>query len=354
MSMRVGRREFLSGLAAAGAAAFVPGVLKAGQAPPAAPGAARRIIDTHYHYASPAYRTALRPLNTGQTGLIEWDETKALEDMDTYGVATSMMSISEPGVHFGDDQAARALARDCNDYAAKLMADHPGRFGLFAILPLPDVDGALKEIEYAYDTLKADGNCFMTSYPYPAKYQGNKYLGDPLFVPVMQELNRRKAICYTHPFRAEALINTLPDKKAQGFTLASDTTLTILSILENETAKKFPDIRFIWSHGGGTMPYITGRLGIAIGPDGKPNERMEIIRRFYYDTAQLIMPWTLNAFTTLIPNSQVLFGSDYLGNPGSAGNVVKGLEAYKGFTPAQLRAVYRDNAVALFPRLRQA
>src|SRR5262249_38682563 len=156
MSMRVRRREFLSGLAAAGAVALVPDVLKAGQAQPAprSAGTARRIIDTHYHYASPKYSEALRPMGTGQTGLTEWDKTKALEDMDKFGVATSIMSISEPGVHFGDDAKARALARDCNEFGAKMVADYPGRFGLFAILPLPDVDGALKEIEYALDTLK--------------------------------------------------------------------------------------------------------------------------------------------------------------------------------------------------------
>ena len=265
----------------------------------------------------------LRSRNTGQTGLYDWDATKALEDMDKFGVATSVMSVSEPGVHFGDDMQARALARDCNDYAAKLMADHPGRFGLFAILPLPDVDGALKEIEYAYDTLKADGIAFMTSYPYPGKYQGNKYLGDPLFVPVMQELNRRKAICYTQPFRAEALINTLPDRKAQGFPLASDTTLTILSILENETAKKFPTSA---SSGRTAARWPTSPTARHRDrTDGKPNERMEIIKR-YYDTAQLVMPWTLNAFTTLIPNSQVLFGSDYLGNADRPATSSEGLK----------------------------
>src|SRR6185295_15409375 len=145
MTLRVGRREFLSGLAATGAVALVPGVLKAQQAlPPPTPG--RRIIDVHYHYASPAYREVLRPMGTGQTGIIEWDDKKAIEDMDRYGVAMSMLSISEPGVHFGDDAKARALARDCNDYGAKLMAQYRGRFGLFAILPLPDVDGSLKEI----------------------------------------------------------------------------------------------------------------------------------------------------------------------------------------------------------------
>ena len=161
------------------------------------------------------------------------------------------------------------------------MADYPGRFGVFATLPLPDVDGSLREIEYAYDTLKADGVCFMSS------YQG-KYLGDPAFAPVMEELNRRRAVAYTHPFRAECCVNLLPNGRALGITLSTETTMTIASVLYSGTAAKFPDIRFIWSHGGGTMPYITGRFGV--NADTKtpemPNGVLYEIRKFYYDTAQ--------------------------------------------------------------------
>jgi len=351
MSMDVSRRAFLSGLAAAGTAALMRDVLTAQQAlPPPTPG--RRIIDVHYHYSSPMYREVLRPMGTGQTPIIEWNDVKAVEDMDRYGVAVSMLSISEPGVHFGDDAKARALARDCNEYGVTLMQKYRGRFGLFAILPLPDVDGALKEIEYAFDTLKADGVCFMSSYPYPGKYQGNKYLGDPLFTPVMEELNRRRAVAYTHPFRAEPMYNLLPDRRAMGITLSTDTTITLQSVLDNNIAARFPNIRFIWSHGGGTMPYLTGRMGVGLGPDGKPNARMAAILSFYYDTAQAFNPFTLDGFTKLIPNPHILFGSDYLGTAGSAGNVVRGLESYTGFTPAQLRAVERDNALELFPRLK--
>jgi predicted TIM-barrel fold metal-dependent hydrolase len=351
MSMHVSRRAFLSGLAAAGTAALMRDVLTAQQAlPPPTPG--RRIIDVHYHYSSPMYREVLRPMGTGQTPIIEWNDVKAVEDMDRYGVAVSMLSISEPGVHFGDDAKARALARDCNEYGVTLMQKYRGRFGLFAILPLPDVDGALKEIEYAFDTLKADGVCFMSSYPYPGKYQGNKYLGDPLFTPVMEELNRRRAVAYTHPFRADPMYNLLPDRRAMGITLSTDTTITLQSVLDNNIAEKFPNIRFIWSHGGGTMPYLTGRMGVGLGPDGKPNARMAAILSFYYDTAQAFNPFTLDGFTKLIPNPHILFGSDYLGTAGSAGNVVRGLESYTGFTPAQLRAVERDNALELFPRLK--
>ena len=78
-----------------------------------------------------------------------------------------------------------------------------------------------------------------------------------------------------------------------GITLSTDTTMTIQSILYTNTATRCPDIRFIWSHGGGTMPYITGRFGPAIGPDGKPNAKLAAIQRFYYDTAQAFNAYTL-------------------------------------------------------------
>jgi predicted TIM-barrel fold metal-dependent hydrolase len=347
------RREFLAGLAALGATALAPDVIMGAQGRPASAAAPYR-IDVHYHGNSPGFIAAIKAHNTGQTALMNWTPAKALEDMDRDGVATSMMSTSEPGVYFGDAAAARALARECNDYFARLVADHRTRFGMFATLPLPDVDGSLKEIAYAFDTLKADGVTFMSSYPYPGKYQGNKYLGDPLFTPVMEELNRRKAVAYTHPFRADPMYNLLPERRAMGITLATDTTLTIASVLDNNIATRFPDIRFIWSHGGGTMPYLAGRFNLGTGPDGKPNARLAAVQSFYYDTAQAFNSFTLAGFTRMIPNPHIMFGSDYLGNAGSAGNVVRGLESFDGFTPQQLRAVERDNALALFPRLKGA
>ena len=341
----VGRREFLTGLAAAGATALVPDVLTGAQGRPAAPAPPHR-IDVHYHFSAPGFIAAIKARNTGQAALMNWTPAKALEDMDRDGVATSIVSTSEPNVWFGEDAPARALARECNEYGARLMADHPGRFGMFATLPLPDVDGTLREIEYAFDTLKADGACFMSS------YQGN-YLGDPSFAPVMDELNRRKAVCYTHPFRGESMVNLLPDGRALGITLATETTLTIASVLYSGTAARCPDVRFIWSHGGGTMPYITGRFNAGNAPDMKerlPKGVMYEIQKFYYDTAQAFNPYTLPTFTKVVPMSHILFGTDY---PfAQAGTVAKGL-ADHGFTPPDLRAIERDNALELFPRLRR-
>src|SRR5262245_10070547 len=130
----VGRREFLVGLAAAGATALVPDVLRAAQARPAAPAPAHR-IDVHYHFSSPGFIAAIKAHNTGQVPLMNWTPAKALEDMDRDGVATSIMSTSEPSVWFGDNAAARTLARECNEYGARLVADHPTRFGMFMTLP---------------------------------------------------------------------------------------------------------------------------------------------------------------------------------------------------------------------------
>src|SRR6266849_9283818 len=163
LSRGVPRREFLAGLAAAGVSASLPDFKLAAQTKAAAASAPFR-VDVHYHFSSPGFIAAIKAHNTGQGALMQWTPEKALEDMDKDGVATSMVSTSEPSVWFGDDAAARKLARECNEYGARLVADHPGRFGMFATLPLPDVDGSFREIEYAFDTLQADGACFMTSY----------------------------------------------------------------------------------------------------------------------------------------------------------------------------------------------
>jgi predicted TIM-barrel fold metal-dependent hydrolase len=337
---RAPRREFLRGLATLGAASLMPGFAFAAQSQTVAAAKPYR-IDTHFHFSAPEFITEIMARKTGQKALMDWTPAKSIEAMDRDGVATSITSTSEPSVWFGDIAAARKLARECNDYAARLMADYPGRFGMFATLPLPDVDGALKEMEYGLDTLKADGVCFMTS------YQG-KYLGDPIFTPVMNELNRRKAIAYTHPFRAECCQNILPNGLGLGIELSTDTTRTIASVLFSGVVTRYPEIKFIWSHGGGTMPYLTGRFTGA----GRqlPNGLIYELQKFYYDTAQAYSPYTLAGLTKLVPISHIVFGTDY---PFSTADVIgKGLGEY-GFSASDLLAIERDNALSLFPKYKK-
>lgn len=334
------RREFLIGLAALGAAAIVPKALAVAQTSAAAPAQPFR-IDTHHHFSSPGQVAELLARKTGQTPLIEWTVQKSLEDMEKGGVATSILSISEPSVWFGDNAAARKLARECNELGARLMEDHPGRFGQFAILPLPDVDGSLREIEYSLDTLQADGICMMTSID-------GKYPGDPAFQPVMDELNRRKAVIYFHPYRAPCCQNLLPQGTGLGGELVNDTTRAIASVLVSATVVRCPDIRFIWSHGGGTAPYITGRLGGAA--QRLPKGLIYELQKFYYDTAQAFNPYTLPSFKKLVPVPHILFGTDFPFGAGSP-SVAKGLRDNGEFSASELRAIERENALELFPRL---
>jgi len=339
------RRDFMYSMAAAGAAAAMPRVLAAQGGRGAAGAAVRPFrIDTHSHFSIPKLYKLATDRGVQQATLNNWTPEVTLKEMDEGAVQTSIISISDPGVNFGDNMAARALARECNEYAAKVIADHPGRFGLFAVLPLPDVDGALKEAEYALDTLKADGIGVLSSYD-------GKYLGNPLYDPLLAELNRRKAIVYCHPYCAACGVQqTLTDAQNRGIEFVFDTTRTILSLLQTGQVAKYPDITFIWSHGGGTVPYITSRLNGA-GGQKLPKGVMFELQKFYYDTAQAFNPYTMPSFKKFVPNSQILFGTDFPLGGGSAAIVAKGLQDNGGFTAAEMQAIDRGNALRLIPRL---
>lgn len=339
------RRQFIGGLAALGAAAVIPHLPRVRLAAQA--GAAQRPfrIDVHAHYSIPKLVTQSTAKGVSQPGLADWTPEKTLEEMDQGGIATSLVSISDPGVWFGDNMAARALARECNEFAAKMVADHPGRFGFFAVLPLPDVDGALREMEYALDTLKADGVGVLSS------YQGN-YLGNKVYAPLMDELNRRKSVVFCHPFCAACGAQTTPltDGQNRGVEFVFDTTRTILSLLSTSTVVRCPEIRFIWSHGGGTVPYITSRLAGAA--QKLPKGLIFELQKFYYDTAQAFNPYTLPSFKKLVPTPHILFGTDYPLGGGSGATVAEGLIQNGGFTASELRDIDRNNALQLFPRLK--
>jgi len=337
------RRELLYGMAALGAAAVLPEFNDAAQTGAAAPARPFR-IDTHHHFSVPKLIAESTAKGITQTGLQDWTPQKSIDQMDKGAVATSILSISDPGVWFGDNNAARALARECNDFAAKTIKDYPGRFGLFATLPMPDVEGSLREIEYAFDTLKADGACVLSSY-------GGKYLGNPAFTPVMDELNRRKAVVFCHPYCAACgTQTTLGDGQNRGVEFVFDTTRTIVSLLSSATVARCPDIRFIWSHGGGTVPYITIRLnGVA---QQLPKGLIYELQKFYYDTAQAFNPYTLPSFKKLVPPSHILFGTDFPLGGGSGLAVSKGLIDNGGFSESELRGIDRDNALELLPRLK--
>jgi 6-methylsalicylate decarboxylase len=336
------RRHVLSGAAAASAAAlFAPAFAQRAET-----GKPHR-IDVHHHFAPPKWIAAVTGRELLQWANTQWTPARSIEDMDKAGVATALVSVTNPGLWFGDIEATRRLARECNEYGAKLVQDHPGRFGLFAAVPLPDVDGSLREIAYAYDTLKADGIHLFTSY-------GDTWLGNAAFTPIMAELNRRKAVVHVHPTAANCCKNLIPDVPPSLLEYGTDTTRAILGVMFSGTATRFPDIQYIWSHAGGTAPFLAGRIergarNLKEREQRLPQGAMHELKRFHYDVAGAANAGALASLLKLVTSARVLFGTDFPPQ-GPSLDVVTSL-AEIGFSEADLRAIERENAVKLLPRL---
>jgi len=338
------RRRFIAEtVGVAMSVAATRSIYSAAQTTPNVRSAPRR-IDFHHHYVPPRHLEAiLAQRESGRTP--PWSPEISLAEMDKNGIATSICSLVQPGVWLGGIENSRKLARECNEYGARMVADHRGRFGLFAAIALPDSEGSLREVEYALDTLKADGIGLMTSFE-------DKYLGDPAFAPVYEELNRRQAIVYVHPTQPKCCTGLVPGVTVSTIEYATDTSRTIASLVYSGTAARFPNIRFVFSHGGGTMPFLLGRYERLAAErkdawlaDGAAPQ----LKKFYYEIAQANHSGALDALLALVPISNVLFGTDYPLRPAS--EAVEGLSAYK-FTDAQRLAISRANAERLVPRLR--
>ncbi|HEU0072705.1 MAG TPA: amidohydrolase family protein [Dehalococcoidia bacterium] len=307
-------------------------------------------IDVHAHHMPAAYRAAIvdQGIDTdGNPNIPEWSVDAALGFMERNDIATSLLSISSPGVHWGDDAAARDMARLCNETAAQAKRDHPRRFGSFASLPLPDVDGALREIEYAFETLDADGIGLMTNFR-------GKYLGDPDFAPVFDELNRRNAIVFIHPTSPpchEAISMGYPRPMIE---FPFDTTRTVTNLVYSGTLDRCPNIRFILPHAGGTLPFLVARIGP--GRSGRPEPVKEpfdaYLRRLYYDTAGAPSAHSFASLLQLVDVRQVLYGSDWAWAPEPTAAAQQGaLAANPLLSDADRERIYRLNTVELFPRL---
>ena len=363
VSKNLTRRDLLGGAAALGAAALLPKVLAQQQAQQV-PNA--HAIDCHNHFGSPAYIKALMAKegkhNAGFTtwfALQNWKNyspAKVVEDMDKQGTQTCMLSATTPGAWFGNPEETKAMVREMNEYGAKMVRDYPGRFGLFALLPLPTIDDSLKEIEYAFDTLKADGVGLMSSHDL-------HWHGDIIFRPVFDELNRRNAVVYTHPIDSPCCQDIQPGVSPPTIEYNTDTARTIFSLIQGDAAKsqmaaaRYSNIKFIFSHAGGTMPSLIERfLG---GPDvindvlaapAVPNSRLYHLRRFYYDTAQSPNIVQMQGLKTIVGIGQIVFGSDYPFGAGMGKHLI-GLQK-AGFTADELKLIHRENALKILPRFK--
>jgi predicted TIM-barrel fold metal-dependent hydrolase len=335
----LGRRGFLVGAAALSAMGTA---LAQTEAKP-------HRIDVHHHIVPPTWLDALQKAKLDNPPMSAWTPQRSIEDMDKAGIATAITSPTTPQVGFLPAADAARIARESNEYAKQLAADHPGRFGVFAMLPMPYIDESLKEIDYVFGTLNVDGIGMMTSY-------GDKWLGYPQFAPVFDELNRRKATVYTHPTSPNCCVNLVQGVSDATVELGADTTRTIASLIFSGAAQRYADINFIFSHGGGALTAVAERLQIQMvsTPPYRDKFTREIVdgqlRRFYYDTAQVANAVTIGALARLVPVTQIVFGTDYPYRTGA--EHVKGLAT--NFDAAELKAIDRENALRILPRLRAA
>lgn len=302
------------------------------------------IVDVHHHLVPPAY---IRSQPWFPDWVHQWRPAHSIEAMDRNGIETAILSLSAPGLTTADPSEARALARACNEYGARLAADHPGRFGNFASVAPMDMDGALAEAAYALDVLKAQGIGLMTSY-------GRVYLASEKFAPLFAEMNHRKAVVFVHPSLPDIGQDFDPPLPVVPLEMPFDTARTLFGMITNGTFARFPDIRFVFNHGGGSLPSLHQRLDLGIQNDPKARERfpdgiMAQLRHVYFDTINAINPANFAMLRQLISIDRLLFGTDFPGHPAEAN--VEPLNALP-VSADERRAIARDNTLGLLPNLR--
>ncbi|CAD5109912.1 amidohydrolase family protein [Zestomonas carbonaria] len=353
------RREFVVGAGMlAGASLLVDGLPALGapaelpkSTPPQEARAAAGRIDVHHHLLPPFYAEALRRQGLDRiagVALPDWSPEQSLALLDTQGMQTAILSLSSPGVWFGEARAAAELARRCNEYAAELTQRHPGRFGSFGALPLPATEAACAEAIHALDVLEADGVVLLAS-------NAGVFLGDPRFEELMAELDRREATVFVHP-------NLHPSSQALGLEtpgflleLVCDTTRAAVNLILTGTLERYPRIRWILAHAGGFLPYAAWRVSLANAmpefQDKAPQGVMTYLRRFYFDTALAPAAPSMAVLYELVEPRQVLFGSDF---PFAPANLVERqvteLGSASPWSSEQLAGIARGHTLSLFPR----
>jgi predicted TIM-barrel fold metal-dependent hydrolase len=313
-------------------------------------------IDVHQHIVPPFWAKALpnhggdpsgpRSGDPSDTVLPQWSPNSAIDLMDSQEIETGILSLTAPGIVAWDQYERREMARRVNEYTAHLVAKQPARFGNFATLPLPDVDGALSELEYALNTLGADGVILLGNY-------AERYLGDVTFEPLWAELHRRQSVVFVHP--------GLPLSPAAGVAgplvdYPFDTTRTAVQLVLNGIVDQYPGARIILAHAGGFVPFASHRFAqlahVFRADAAKPADILASFQRFYFDTALSSSPAALPSLKAFARNGHILFGTDFPFAPADvAAYFTTKLDAYESLTADEQTAISHGNAWTLFPRL---
>ncbi len=309
-------------------------------------------IDVHHHLIPPAFVAAMAAhglTEVASTPLPKWTVQQSLDVMDMNGIGCALTSLSAPGVYFGDKAEAVAVARASNEFAAQMKADHPGRFGAFAVLPIPFTPESCAEAIYALDVLKAEGVVLLGS-------TEGKFLGDPTFDELMAELDRRKTVVFVHPnlhATTDQIGLATPTFMVE---FLCDTTRAAVNLVLSGAMERYPNISWILSHAGGFLPFIAWRVSLANNfphfAEKAPQGVLSYIRRFYFDTALSPSPFAMAALKELVDPSYILFGSDFPFAPAPLiGVEVKNLEELSVFDAKTKAGIDRGHALRLFPQL---
>jgi predicted TIM-barrel fold metal-dependent hydrolase len=307
-------------------------------------------IDVHQHVVPPFYAAELPTHGGDPSGTVIpiWSPQSAIDFMDSQQIATGMLSLTAPSVARWHNNQRREMAQRVNDYTADLVAGRPDRFGNLATLPLPDVEGALLELEYSLDTLYADGVILLSNY-------GGKYLGDEAFEPLWAELGRRQVVVFVHP--GQPSLPTAPGVAGPLVDYPFDTTRAAVQLVLNGVVDRHPGARVILAHAGGFLPYASHRfaeLASVYRPDAAPPAHiLASFQRFYFDTALSSGPAALPTLKAFAGSDHILFGSDFPYAPAAIGaSFTAKLDSYDGLTADEHKAICHGNAGTLFPRLR--
>jgi predicted TIM-barrel fold metal-dependent hydrolase len=309
-------------------------------------------INTHVHYLPDSYRAAMRSGGhaepDGFPTLPDWSLEEALAAMGPVGADFAVLSISSPGVHFGDDAAARELARQVNEEGAENVRSHPDRLGLFASLPLPDLEGSLVELDYAFDELGADGLILQSN-------SNGLYLGDPRLEPLFAELDRRRAVVLIHPASPPGWEQIELGYPRPMLEFIFESTRAVTNLVLTGTRRRYPNVQIIAPHAGAALPVVADRIGglmelVPAMSELSPAEAIETLGTFWYDVAGFSTPRQLAALRTLVGVDRLLYGSDQPFTPDpKAAELARNLDTTPLLDEAEREAVYRGNALRLLP-----
>jgi predicted TIM-barrel fold metal-dependent hydrolase len=310
-------------------------------------------IDVHHHLVPPAFAQVMERkglMAVAGASLPAWTVEHSLEVMGANDIQTAILSLSAPGVFFGEARQAVDLARRCNEFSSDICARFPTRFGSFAVLPMPLTEASCAEATFALDTLKANGVVLFGS-------SDGKFLGDPDFDELMAELNNRSAIVFVHPNlhpSSEKLNLQTPSFLVE---FVCDTTRAAVNLMLSGTMEKYPRINWILAHAGGFLPYAAWRLSLGNAlpelSERAPQGVLSYLRRFYFDTALSPSAYSMAVLKELVEPSHVLFGSDFPFAPSSMTALqTQTLKSSHVWSQNVKFGIDRSHALSLFPQFK--